>query len=54
MERGNLPEGASTKNAGFACFRSLSEHIADLGEHRSRITSACKNMRQMLKPVMET
>ncbi|RXG17999.1 FAD dependent oxidoreductase [Leeuwenhoekiella aestuarii] len=33
VERGNLPQGASTKNAGFACFGSLSELIADLNTH---------------------
>ena len=25
LEKGMLPQGASTKNAGFACFGSLSE-----------------------------
>lgn len=30
VERGFLPSGASTKNAGFACFGSLSEILADL------------------------
>lgn len=30
VERGILPFGASTKNAGFACFGSLSEILADL------------------------
>ncbi|ESU24387.1 glycine/D-amino acid oxidase, deaminating [Flavobacterium enshiense DK69] len=30
LEKGALPEGASTKNAGFACFGSLSEIIEDL------------------------
>ena len=30
LERSFLPSGASTKNAGFACFGSLSELIADL------------------------
>lgn len=37
LERGLLPTGASTKNAGFACFGSLSELVADaerLGEER--------------------
>jgi gamma-glutamylputrescine oxidase len=29
-ERGTLPSGASTKNAGFACFGSVSELIDDL------------------------
>jgi glycine/D-amino acid oxidase-like deaminating enzyme len=31
-ERGALPSGASTKNAGFACFGSVSELIDDLGK----------------------
>ncbi|TAF34238.1 MAG: FAD-binding oxidoreductase [Cytophagales bacterium] len=30
LERGLLPTGASTKNAGFACFGSLTELLADL------------------------
>jgi glycine/D-amino acid oxidase-like deaminating enzyme len=33
LEKGILPQGASTKNAGFACFGSLSELIDDLGTH---------------------
>lgn len=35
LERGVIPTGASTKNAGFACFGSLTELVADaaaLGE----------------------
>ncbi|HEY1039343.1 MAG TPA: FAD-dependent oxidoreductase, partial [Bacteroidia bacterium] len=30
LERGILPSGASTKNAGFACFGSVSELLSDL------------------------
>lgn len=30
LERGLLPSGASTKNAGFACFGSISELLSDL------------------------
>ncbi len=30
LERGIFPTGASTKNAGFACFGSLTELLADL------------------------
>jgi len=30
LEKGMLPQGASTKNAGFACFGSMSEIIDDL------------------------
>ncbi|GAA4305580.1 FAD-dependent oxidoreductase [Aestuariibaculum suncheonense] len=33
LEQGVLPQGASTKNAGFACFGSLSEVIEDLKIH---------------------
>ena len=33
LERGMLPNGASTKNAGFACFGSLSEILDDLNTH---------------------
>lgn len=33
LERGPLPQGASTKNAGFACFGSISEIIEDLNNH---------------------
>ena len=33
LERGLLPQGASTKNAGFACFGSISEILADLQRH---------------------
>lgn len=33
LERGLLPRGASTKNAGFACFGSVSELLHDLNTH---------------------
>ncbi|MFS4415497.1 NAD(P)/FAD-dependent oxidoreductase [Maribacter sp. 2307ULW6-5] len=33
LERGVLPNGASTKNAGFACFGSVSELLNDLEHH---------------------
>lgn len=33
LEKGTMPQGASTKNAGFACFGSLSEIIDDLKNH---------------------
>ncbi|WP_291867842.1 FAD-dependent oxidoreductase [Maribacter sp.] len=33
LEKGMLPQGASTKNAGFACFGSLSEILSDLKTH---------------------
>ena len=33
LEKGFLPQGASTKNAGFACFGSMSEILDDLECH---------------------
>lgn len=33
LEKGSLPQGASTKNAGFACFGSASEILSDLQHH---------------------
>jgi glycine/D-amino acid oxidase-like deaminating enzyme len=33
LERGILPKGASTKNAGFACYGSVSELLFDLENH---------------------
>ncbi|MAD97617.1 MAG: FAD-dependent oxidoreductase [Flavobacteriaceae bacterium] len=33
LEKGMLPQGASTKNAGFACFGSPSELLSDLKNH---------------------
>tara|TARA_R110002049_G_scaffold39134_3_gene120758 strand:+ start:2991 stop:4121 length:1131 start_codon:yes stop_codon:yes gene_type:complete len=33
LERGLLPQGASTKNAGFTCFGSVSEILSDLRKH---------------------
>src|ERR1700760_4358395 len=31
VERGIIPTGASTRNAGFACFGSLTELLSDIG-----------------------
>lgn len=36
LEKGALPQGASTKNAGFACFGSISEIIDDLSHHSEK------------------
>ena len=33
LEKGLFPQGASTKNAGFACFGSLSEILKDMESH---------------------
>ncbi len=37
IERGTMPTGASTRNAGFACFGSITELLDDL-EHHSEDT----------------
>lgn len=34
LERGILPHGASTKNAGFACFGSVSELLSDIKKNK--------------------
>jgi glycine/D-amino acid oxidase-like deaminating enzyme len=36
LEKGILPQGASTKNAGFACFGSASELLSDLKSHSEK------------------
>jgi len=36
LERGIMPYGASTKNAGFACFGSISEMSSDLEKHKEK------------------
>ena len=36
LEKGILPQGASTKNAGFACFGSISEILSDLEQHSEK------------------
>lgn len=33
LEKGTIPQGASTKNAGFACFGSISEVLSDMRTH---------------------
>ena len=36
LEKGVLPQGASTKNAGFSCFGSISEILSDLKTHSEK------------------
>jgi gamma-glutamylputrescine oxidase len=44
FEKGMLPSGASTKNAGFACYGSLSEILDDLDSHsEEEVISIIKN-----------
>lgn len=47
LERGILPNGASTKNAGFACFGSVSEILDDLKSHSE--TEVLQLMQRRLK-----
>lgn len=46
VEKGTLPSGASTKNAGFACFGSPSEILADL--QSSTETEVFETMRKRI------
>ena len=45
IEKGILPQGASTKNAGFACFGSVSEILADLKSHSEEEVEELVRMR---------
>ncbi|QYA24826.1 FAD-binding oxidoreductase [Gramella sp. MT6] len=50
LEKGMLPEGASTKNAGFACFGSISEILEDLKTHsRQEVVQLCENRKKGLE-----
>ena len=55
LEKGMLPQGASTKNAGFACFGSLSEIIDDLKHHsEDEVIELIKKRVNGLKLLRET
>ncbi len=45
LEKGTLPQGASTKNAGFACYGSLSEILSDLKNHSEEEVTELVRMR---------
>lgn len=56
MDKGWLPEGASTRNAGFACVGSITEHLADLQKEseegiRSRIQKRYEGL-ELLKQTL--
>lgn len=56
LERGIIPGGASTKNAGFACFGSLSEIVDDLntlsrGEVEQLIIDRWEGLKNLLSVV---
>ncbi|MBL7993213.1 MAG: FAD-dependent oxidoreductase, partial [Candidatus Kapabacteria bacterium] len=40
LERGLIPSGASTRNAGFACFGSLTEILHDIAANGENATAA--------------
>ncbi|WP_040279527.1 NAD(P)/FAD-dependent oxidoreductase [Psychroserpens damuponensis] len=55
LEKGMLPQGASTKNAGFACFGSLSEMVDDLKTHTNQeVFNLVKNRIEGLQLLRET
>ena len=55
FEKGMLPSGASTKNAGFACFGSISEILDDLKTHTEAEVVALVSQRlEGLKTLRET
>ena len=55
FERGMLPSGASTKNAGFACFGSISEILEDLKNHsEEEVIQLVKNRVEGLKVLRRT
>ena len=49
LERGLLPSGASTKNAGFACFGSISELIEQekLGDLQAVVAARCEGLARL-------
>ena len=55
LEKGLLPQGASTKNAGFACFGSLSEILDDLNTHtETEVIELVKNRVEGLQLLRQT
>jgi len=55
LEKGTLPSGASTKNAGFACFGSVSEIRDDLKSHsEAEVIQLLKNRFEGLRWLRNT
>ena len=55
LERGFLPQGASTRNAGFACVGSIGEHLADMEkESENNIKRRIKRRYEGLQLLKET
>ncbi|SMO88876.1 NAD(P)/FAD-dependent oxidoreductase [Fodinibius sediminis] len=58
MERGLFPTGASTRNAGFACLGSITEHLSDLEKEseshvKDRIRRRYEGLRLLKKELGE-
>nr|WP_299343571.1 FAD-dependent oxidoreductase [Allomuricauda sp.] len=54
LEKGILPQGASTKNAGFACFGSISEILSDLTHHTEQeVIDLVKERREGIQTLRE-
>ncbi|TYP94061.1 Glycine/D-amino acid oxidase (deaminating) [Fodinibius salinus] len=55
LERGFLPQGASTRNAGFACVGSVGEHLADMDkESEANIKKRIRRRYEGLKLLKST
>lgn len=55
LDKGFMPEGASTRNAGFACVGSITEHLADLEkESEEGIKNRIQNRYRGLELLKET
>lgn len=55
LERGFLPQGASTRNAGFACVGSIGEHLADMEkESETNIKKRIKRRYEGLQLLKQT
>lgn len=54
LERGYLPAGASSKNAGFACFGSPSEILSDLKQSSADQVAALVEMRVLGLETLKT
>lgn len=56
LDKGFIPEGASTRNAGFACIGSITEHVADMAKEteeniKNRIMLRYKGL-QLLRGIL--
>lgn len=56
LERGPLPSGASTKNAGFACFGSISELLEQekRGDLQAVVAARCEGLARLRELVGDT